>query len=414
MKYAIKGGDLIDVMRGRLVSHTTILVENGRIRKVGKEEVVKIPKDYEVIEAHGKIIMPGLIDTHVHFSLGAEPNYGELFIKQPVALVAIKATTYAWRTLEAGFTTVRDMGAVGWVGVSLREAIKAGIVRGPRLLASGHLLSITSGHADFFPPWVRLKETVERMGRIADGVSELRRAVREQIAAGVDNIKFCATGGVMDPGSEPGVQEYTEEEMRTIVEEAKKAGKLTAAHAHGTEGIKAAIRAGVETIEHGTFLDEEAIEMMLEKGVYLVPTFAASHNILEYGTEAGIPEYVIKKAEKHRGARIMSFKAAIEAGVKIAMGTDAGTPFNKHGDNALELELMVKYGMPEIDALRTSTKEAAEALGLGGMIGSIEEGKVADIIIVKGNPLKDITVLRKAERIELILKEGVVEVDRRA
>lgn len=410
MKYAIKGGNLIDVVRGELVSRTTILVENDKIKKVGKE-AVEIPKGYEVIEAYGKTVMPGLIDAHVHFSLGGEPNYGELFIKQPVALVAIKAASYAQRTLKAGFTTVRDMGAVGWVGISLREAIKGGIAKGPRVLASGHLLSITSGHADFFPPWVKVEEMI---GRVADGVPELRRAVREQIAAGADWIKFCATGGLMDPGSKPGIQEYTEEEMKTIVEEARKAGKRVAAHAQGTEGIKAAIRAGVDTIEHGALLDEEAIELMVKNGTYLIPTLTAFHKILEHAAEGErrIPEYVVKKAEKLRERRVESFKAAVAAGVKIALGTDAGTPFNRHGENAVELELMMEHGLSEIDALRAATMGAAEALGLSGMIGSIEEGKSADLIIVDGNPLEEITVLQRAERIELVLKEGVLDEDR--
>ena len=355
--------------------------------------------------------MPGMIDCHVHLVMDGEPNYLDLVMNEPFAMVAIKAVKYVGRYLPAGFTTIRDLGSQGNVGVSIRNAINEGIIEGPRVLASGRVLSITGGHGDFFPPWLFGKAIRKQLlAEIVDGREDIREAVRRQLAEGVDLIKFCATGGVMDPVSTPEAQEFSDEEIETIIEEANRLSKRTATHAQGTKGIKAAIRAGVGSIEHGFMLDDECIKLMKEMGTFLVPTLSALYWEVKKGVESGIPEVSAKKAEQLIDLNIQSFKKAVSGGVKIAMGTDAGTPFNKHGDNAFELELMVKNGMTEMEAIITSTRTAAENLGISDKTGTIEEGKLADITIINGNPLQDISLLQNKEKIETVLKEGAIMV----
>lgn len=398
---ALVGGTVIDGVSDEPIRGGVVLIKGGRIHRVSRR--ARVPKGYRVVDASGQTILPGLIDAHVHLCLNGEVHYEGVLLKDPPALMAVKAVAYARRLLEIGYTTVRDMGAPARVVISLREAIASGIVPGPRILAPGRVITATGGHADFLP--LGLKKD-DGLGRVADGPWEVRRAVREQLKARADFIKFCATGGVLDPQTEPGVQEYSEEEMRALIAEAHRAGKRVAAHAQGTEGIKAALRAGVDTIEHGIFLDEEAVDLMRERGVHFVPTLAAPHNLLRYGEGAGLPPYALRKAKEVREAHIESFKLALETGVAIAAGTDAGTPFNRHGDNALELELMVQHGMTPLEAVKAATSRAAAALGLEE-VGSLEEGKIADVLLVQGDPLEDIGILRDRERISLVLKGGV-------
>ena len=400
---ALVGGMLIDGVSEEPTRNGAILIKDGYIKRVSRR--ARAPRGCHKVDASGQTILPGLIDAHVHLCLNGEANYEELVLKEPLALMAIKAAVYAQRLLRAGFTTVRDMGAPGLLAISLRRAIEKGLIAGPRIVAAGQIITSTGGHADFIP--FGLWKEGDGLGRIADGPAEILRAVREQLKAGADCIKFCATGGVLDPQTEPGLQEYSEEEMRVLIAEAHKAGKRVAAHAQGTEGIKAALRAGVDTIEHGIFLDEEAVSLMVERGVYFVPTLSAPYNLLRHGKRAELPQYAIRKAEEVKEAHIRSLRMALEAGVRIAAGTDAGTPFNYHGDNALELELLVANGMTPMAAIQAATCRAAEALGLGERVGSIEQGKLADILVVQGDPLEDISLLRQRERISLVLKGGL-------
>jgi imidazolonepropionase-like amidohydrolase len=392
MRIYLKDGKIIDGS-GRFIESASILIENSRIARTGKH--IEIPPGTRVIDCQGKTVMPGLIDAHVHLCLDASPDPEKTLLQETDFVTVLKSAQHAHATLMGGITTVRDMGAKKYIDVSLRDAIRDGIIAGPLLLISGKPITMTGGQGWSF-------------GREADGIDDTRKAAREQLKAGVDLVKIMATGGVMTKGVEPGSPQLTVEEMRAAVEEAHKAGKKTSAHAQGTRGIKNALEAGVDSIEHGVFLDDEAIAMMVKKDVYLVPTLSAPHNIIKHGREAGIPEFAVKKTEAVMDRHLESFREAHRGRVKIAMGTDAGTPFNKHGKNALELELMVKAGMSAMEAIVSATKSSAMLLGLDHEVGTIEEGKRADILVVGGNPLEDMALFRDEAKIEIIIKDGVI------
>jgi len=400
-KMLIKNALLIDGKSDEPKENMSILIEGKKIKKVGED--ITLFGDVKVIDVQGKTVMPGLIDAHVHICLSGEPDPLAL-VKEPQGMVIIKAIKHLEEYINAGFTTLRDMGGINYFDIALKFAIEKGLIVGPRLFTSGKVIGETGGHVDFYMPWgfsVNLG-----LSRIADGVDEVLKATREQIRVGADWVKICTTGGVMSPADDPRYSQLSIEEIRTIVEEAKSKGRRVATHAQGTQGIKNAIIGGVASIEHGIYLDDEAIELMLEKGVYLVPTLVAPYNIIKHGVEAGIPEYAVKKAEQVFEIHKKSFKKAYKAGVKIAMGTDAGTPFNYHGNNALELQLMVENGMKPMEAIMAATSSAAELLGIADKVGTIEEGKIADIIVVDGNPIKDIKILQEKGKIVMVFKEG--------
>jgi imidazolonepropionase-like amidohydrolase len=385
----------------------SILIEGDRIARVGKN--IASQDVARIIDGKGRVALPGLIDCHIHIVLDGSPNPIIRGLRDPLSLTTIKAVNHISRYLPAGFTTVCDEGSPEYIGVSLREAINEGIIEGPRVIASGKMLSITGGHGQFLPTWIPVRET---MAEIVDGPEDLRKAVRRQITAGVDVVKFCSTGGVLDPVSKPVDQEYTSEEIKVIMDEANRVGKRTSTHAQGPSGIKAAVKAGVRSIEHGTMLDDECILLMKEKGTFLVPTLVAGHRIIEFGVEGGIPEVSVAKAQSSYSIHIQSFKKALYEGIPISMGTDSGTPFNYHGDNAIELELMVNHGMSEMSAIMSSTRIAAENLMISDELGTIEEGKLADIIVINGDPLADITILQKKQRINAVIKGGSLKIER--
>ncbi|HID15289.1 MAG TPA: amidohydrolase family protein [Candidatus Atribacteria bacterium] len=297
-------------------------------------------------------------------------------LQEDIGIKLLKAAKFAYNFLKSGITTVRDMGGVNYLDISLRDAINKGIVEGPRYLVSGKNIVMTGGHGYFF-------------GREADGPDEVRKAARENLKKGVDVLKFMATGGVLTPGVEPGSPQLTYEELKAGISEGHKAGRKSAAHAQGNEGIKNAIRAGIDSIEHGIFLDDEAISMMLDSGTYLVPTLSAGYQIAELGEESGIPAYAVEKAKRVMDPYYKSFQMAYERGVKIALGTDAGTPLNFHGPVTLEINLMTRLGMSNWDALCSATIYASELLGMSEKIGSIKKGKMADIVVFNKNPLND-------------------------
>ncbi len=385
---------------GSLSEMKVVVVEKDEIKDLRND--VPTVKDAEFVDLKGYTLLPGLVDAHVHLGWNGEPNIETSMLKELLPTTALKAYLHAKADLMAGITTLRTLGDRGYIDVALKKAIDSGMVEGPRLKVAGQALSMTGGHGDM---WLAPGIKADGFGEIVDGEDEVRKAARYQLKMGADFVKLMATGGVMSEGDEPGSPQFTVEEMKAAITEAHKAGKKAAAHAQGTQGIKNAIIAGIDSIEHGIFLDEEAIRMMKEHGVFLVATLSAVYNIKKYGEEGGIPSYAVKKVERIMERHIESLKMAYKAGVKLAMGTDAATPFNKHGQNALELELMVNAGVKPEDAIRAATLDGAELLGMESEIGSVEVGKKADLIAVNGNPLEDIRLLQD---VKFVMKAGTI------
>ena len=404
-RIVIKGNNIIDGKHKDAINKGCVVIVENKILYVGKQEDCQILPEDEIID--GEAVIPGLIDCHVHFCLNGEANYFQSFLNSTLSTFAIQASVYAKRLLEAGFTTVRSVGEPGYMGISLRDCINQGSIPGPRIYTSGQLLSITGGNADWLPQW---QHSDIALAMFSDGVEEVRKSVRKLVGSGVDFIKMLATAGVMGKGTEPGAQNYNYDEIKTAVYEAHKLRKKIATHAEGLLGTKNCIKAGVDTIEHGIELDDEAIEMMKDKGTYLVPTLVAPHNINIHGVKAGIPELAVKKSMEAEKRHIESFKKAYRAGVNIAMGTDTGTPFSRHGEGAKELELMVEQGASPMEAIIFSTKGGSEAIGIADKIGTIEVGKLADLVILNDNPLNDITILQNKKMIKTVIKNGIREV----
>lgn len=385
----LMGASLIDGTGAEPARGRAVVVEGGRIASVVDEG--RAPRGRR-IDLSGCTLLPGLINCHVHLCLGAEADPVRVLKDEPVALTALKALLRARQTVDAGVTTVRDLGGREYAELAVRRAVAEGLFPGPRILAAGRPVCMTGGHGSW-------------LGREADGPDDARKAVREQLKAGADVIKLIATGGVMTPGVEPGSPQLTLEEMRAAIEEARKAGRLAAAHAQGASGIADAIEAGITTIEHGIFLTDEIIASMKRKGVFLVPTLAAPAAISTGGLAAGIPDFMVRKSDAVIPHHIASFQRAAKAGVRIAAGADSGTPLNIHGSLLPELELMVKYGMTPLEAIRSATSVAAEALGLGGETGRVEPGYAADLLAVAGQPGERIGALGD---VRLVLARGAV------
>ncbi|HKV59622.1 MAG TPA: amidohydrolase family protein [Ktedonobacteraceae bacterium] len=373
-----------------------VLVSDGRIHAIEAHGVLNYDEQQtEVYHLRGMALLPGLIDCHVHIMMDGGPE-GRVKPEESLGFCLLRAAYHARCTLEAGITTVRDLGGQAHLEFALREAIAAGYCSGPRLVLAGKLLSMTSAGAEAFAG----------MYREADGVDEVRKAAREQLKAGANVIKVMATGAVMTPGEEPGASQYALDEMRAAAEEAHKVGRKMAAHAHGSAGILTAVQAGADTIEHGSLLCDspEAIHLMAERGVFLVPTLAAG--IMSQHAQ-DIPAFMAEKDQRLLEAHHRSVRMALETGVPIAMGTDAGVPFVKHGDNAIELPLMVDAGLTPMQAITASTSNAARALGLANEIGTIEVGKRADLLILDGDPLQDIGIVTRKECIRIVVQDGV-------
>jgi imidazolonepropionase-like amidohydrolase len=401
---ALVGGRLIDGTGGTPLDDAVVIVEGERIAAVGKSGDVEIPPKADLIDVTGKTVMPGLIDAHMHF-LGIRSMNQVTWIIDPSHQRAMRATMDAWKVVDAGFTTVRDAG--GMLAIYLKRAVEEGSVVGPRILAAGHAISQTAGHGDWhFVP----KEWGEALmlGRVADGVAEVRKAAREQLREGADFLKIMTTGGVMSEKDDPRACQFSMDEIRAFVEEARNARVRTAAHAQGTQGIKNALIAGIDSIEHGFYLDDECIEMMVEQGACLVPTLAILDVIVTRGHEAGVMERSVRKAENVQEANIESFKKAFAAGVTCGLGTDyLGGPFTPMGANAIELEIYVdKVGLSPMDAIVCATRNNAQVMGLEKELGTLEAGKLADLLVVDGDPLEDIGVLRDKAKIETVLKAG--------
>ncbi len=402
---AIKAGTLIDGSGGAPVKNAVVLVQGERITAAGAG--VAIPAGATVIDLTGFTLLPGFIDAHVHLAgrtIGDGDWQHSLLTNSPAQLALIGAA-HAQQTLEAGFTTVRVVGSAHMGDLALRNAISAGWLPGPRIVGAGISFGIRGGHCDetdgYWPGALHHEGGIE--DGVANGPDEVRDAVRYMVKYGADVIKICATGGVLSPTDSAGAQQYSEDEMRVIVETARLLDRRVAAHAHGTAGIKAAVRAGVTSIEHGSILDDEAVRLMKEHGTYLVPTLLAGYTVDSMARAGALPPAVAAKAIAIAPRMQQSFRLALAGGVRIALGTDAGVM--RHGTNAREFELMVRYGMTPAQAIQAGTLAGATLLGREADVGSLVAGKYADVVAVKGDPLQDITLL---QHVDFVMKGGKV------
>jgi imidazolonepropionase-like amidohydrolase len=403
---AVRCGKLVNGRTAEPQTDMVIIIRGQRIEAVGSARSVAIPQGATVIDLSHATVLPGLIDAHSHII----PDVGytqDSFLKRSSALNAIDGLVNAQKSLAAGFTTLRDPGDMDlyYAHLAVRDAINAGKVQGPRIVAAGHLLSITGGHADFNSAAPEMP--IPAFGEIVDGIDEVRKAVRKEVKWGADWIKVSATGGIYSAGDDPGLEQFSFDEMKVIVEEARRFNRYVTAHSHGVQGTKAALRAGVRSIEHGSVLDDEAVELFKQKGAYLVPTIYTSEYTIAEGEKNKTPEYALEKARSLHEMKRQSFLKAVKGGVKIVYGTDTG--IIPQGANARQFAVMVRWGMSPAQAILAATSVAAEMLGMSKDIGSIEAGKYADLIAVAGDPLSNISTL---EDVKFVMKGGKVIKDR--
>ena len=389
MSLLLRCPHIVDGVGGSLSQHG-VLIEGEHIARIAPMAEFA-GYDGEELNLDDTTLLPGLIDCHVHLCFGAEPNPAEATDKLRPGAIAVRALANAQQNLRGGITSVRDCGGKDYLEFAARDVCNRGEFQGPTIRAAGRMICMTGGHGN-------------RFGRVADGIDEVIKAVREQVHAGSDLVKIMATGGVMTPGVDPEDAHYSAEELAAGIAEGHRFHKPCASHAQGTEGILNAVRGGIDSIEHGIFLSEKCIEEMLERRTYLVPTLSALKNILGASDE-GIPDYVLEKAARVSEAHQHSIRMFYEAGGLIAMGTDAGTPFNHHGDNAQELRYMVDVGVLPADAITISTSNAADLMRLD-KTGRVQEGALADLLVVDGNPLEDIDAVADRVHHRLVIKRG--------
>lgn len=394
--HVLKNATLIDGTGSKPLERGLVAIEGETLLFVGKTEDWQKPegKDVHEMDVAGKYILPGLIDSHVHIAAECLPDST---MAGPWGWTTLIMLKHAQNTLSAGITTIRDVGGRHHLEFSLRKAVEMGLFVAPRMSLAGKLLSITTTGTEWY----------DGMYREADGVDEVRKAAREQLKAGADLIKVLATGAVLAPGEKPGAATFEMEEIRAAVVEARKVGKIVAAHAHGIEGIRNAVEAGAKTIEHATYLHQDVriMERMAREEIFVVPTLKAGFDVI-YGDRPGIPNWIMEKSKETQEDAMMSIRKAYEMGVPIAMGTDAATPYNFHGENAMELYYMSLAGMSAMDCIVASTKNAARALGWNSKLGTLEAGKLADLIVVKKNPLDDLRSLADRSNIEYVMQGG--------
>jgi imidazolonepropionase-like amidohydrolase len=398
----IKAGKLIDVESGKVLYNQMILIRHDSIIQVASS--IAIPKDATVIDLSKYTVLPGLIDCHTHITGQPGGDYSAAIFRKTPVDVAITAHLYAKKTLEAGFTSVRDLGAAGLVDIALRNAINNGDIVGPNIYAATMFIGSTGSHGDLngFSPYLQF-DMPKGMSGVANGVEGVREQVRYNVKNGADVIKFGASAGVLSEEESVGAPQYTQEEMNAIVSEAKMWGRKTAAHAHGAEAIKMAVKAGVASVEHGSLVDAEGIQLMKEHGTYLVSDVYDDEYILSEYSKLGYPDKIINKEKMVGKLQRENFQKAVEAGVKIAFGTDAGV--YPHGWNGKQFKWMTRFGLSPMGAIQAATINAADLIGIKEVTGSIKAGKKADIIAVLINPLDDITSL---EQVQFVMKSGVV------
>jgi imidazolonepropionase-like amidohydrolase len=395
----VKAAHLIDAKAGRVLDQQVVLIVGERIEKVGSAKEIQVPAGATVIDLGSATLLPGLIDAHVHLT-GDPQHSGYKSLGISVPRQTLTGAKNARLTLEVGFTTVRNVGAAGYSDVALRDAINAGEIPGPRMMVSGPALGSTGGHCD---ENLLAPEFAHRDEGVADGVAAITAKTREVIKYGADVIKFCASGGVFSKGDLPGTEQYSPAEMTALVEEAHRQGRKVAAHAHGAQAIIDAAKAGVDSIEHGSLIDEEGIRTMKEHGTYLVADIYNDDFILGLGKQYGFTDEMLEKERMVGQQQREGFRKAAQAGVKIAFGTDAGV--YPHGGNAKQFAYMVKYGLTPMQAIQSATVNAADLLGWSDQVGSLEPGRFADLIAVEGEPLKDVTTL---EHVKFVMKGGQV------
>ena len=404
--YVLKAARLFDGKSNSLVTPGVVVVTDGKIAGTGSS--ASIPTEAEVIDLGDATLLPGFIDAHTHLTMTYREDYARAALdalRKPIPEMALDASVNARTTLMAGFTTVRDVGSAEYLDAGLRNAINRGVVPGPRMLVAVHAIGATGGHCDDtgWREGAVGKETGPEVG-VINGADEARRAVRLAHKYGATVIKTCATGGVLSLADAVDTPQLTQAELDALVDEAHALRLKTAAHAHGAEGAKRAIRAGIDSIEHGSFLDDEALDLMKQKGTYYVPTLMAAQGLSEQIQKGvPIPPAIKVKADDAIAHVHQTFQKAIAKGVKIGLGTDAAV--YPHGRNAEEFHQMVDLGMKPIDALKAGTSSDADLLGLSSKIGTLETGKLADVVAVPGDPLENI---RQTEHVFFVMKEGVV------
>ncbi|MGA9564086.1 MAG: amidohydrolase family protein [Candidatus Korobacteraceae bacterium] len=393
----VRAGKLLDVRTGKTLTNQAIVIEDGKIVSVGPDSGAT-DASAKVVDLSGKTVLPGLIDAHTHITFDPKFGYDRLAISLPrEALIGAKNARI---TLLAGFTTIRNVGADGFTDIALRDAINAGDVPGPRIDASGPALSITGGHCD--DNLLPYEWHATEIG-VADGVENVQHKVREIIKYGADVIKICATGGVLSLGDNPQASQFTQEELRAIIADAHRLGRKVAAHAHGAQGILWATEAGVDSIEHGSYIDDAGIAAMKAHGTYLVPTLYLSDWFLENAPKMNVPPSMLAKGKEVMPAARKNIAHAFASGVKVGFGTDAAV--YPHGLNAHEFAVMVKLGLTPLQSIQAATVNDADLLGWSDRVGVIEPGHFADIIAVDGDPLQDVTTL---EHVKFVMKGGVV------
>lgn len=403
MKKAVKCGKLFDTQNCKVLEDKVVIIEDKTIYDVIDLREFAQEPDMEVIDLSDKFVTPGLTDLHVHSGMNGEGNDRMDLLHHTPAELTLYSLKNVQQDLYAGFTTLRDCGSQAFVSVALRDAINKGDFEGPRMFVSGYSLGSTGGHADsHYAPGVTC--TAEEHP-IIDGPDSARKAARFNLKNGADFLKFMSTGGVMSKGTTLGAQQLCDDEIAAIIEIANLYGVHTATHAHGTNGIKAAVRAGVTTVEHGMILDEEAIQLMLEHGTYLTPTIIAAERICVKGPEMGLTPWMVEKANQALSHHEWGFRQCLERGVPITFGTDSATPYNYHGKQGYEFELLQRFGMDPHKALVAATMTNAKVLGVDKTQGSVERGKVADLCAWSCDPMEDVKTMQNCL---FVMKEGVV------
>jgi len=397
VKTILKNCVLIDGTGAEPVPNAVVAINEGRVVYAGSASGWKEADDsFHVLDLDGQYVLPGLIDAHVHLSGSGEADSQ---FSAPMGQMALKILSNAQKNLAAGITTVRDLGGWNELEFDVRRSIERGEFAGPRMCLAGRFISITEAGAEYYAG----------MYRVADGVDEVIKAVREQVKNGADVIKMGVTGAVLVESGSPGATHFNSDEMQALASEARKFGKPVAMHAHGIDGIRKAVEAGVDTLEHGTYLhqDPKVIQQMAKRGVFLVPTLKVGWDII-LADNSNIPDWIIQKNKESQGDAEKSLKMAYEAGIRIAMGSDVGTPLNYHGENTLEVYWMNKAGLSATDALVAATGNAAKALGWDLWMGTLETGKVADLIVHAKNPLEDLRVLADQESLQFVMRDGMI------